>query len=86
MRVLETIIGPGERTAVHTHRWPMTLQILSRSDFVRYDGDGRMEFDSRTHSAGNPPQRFGWLEPLGPHALENVGSNVLHVISVEIKQ
>lgn len=83
--MLETLIKPGERTAIHTHRWPMMVHTLSRSEFVRYDSHGTVDFDSRqSPSAGEPPKAV-WIEPLPPHALENVGTGDLHVISIEVK-
>jgi len=39
--------------------------------------------DTRT-STQAPPEIL-WSEPLGPHAVENVGTADLHVIGFEIK-
>ena len=84
VRVLDTGIAPGETTPLHNHCWPATLYILSVSDFVRRGEDGAVIVDSRTI----PPITAGtalWSAPLGPHTLENVGSNELRVIAVELK-
>lgn len=48
VRVLDTNIAAGDRTPVHTHRWPVALCILSWSAFVRYDAEGGVLLDSRT--------------------------------------
>ncbi len=48
VRVIETVIPPGERTSDHTHRWPSVQYICSWSDFLRRDGDGHVTFDART--------------------------------------
>ncbi len=85
VRVLDTNIPPGEITNVHTHQYSASLYILSWSDFIRYDAEGRVLVDSR--SLAKPPA-FGsalWSGPLTSHALRNVGENDLRVISVEIK-
>ena len=37
VRVLDTRLGPGEQTPVHTHQWPAVLYVLGWSDFIRYD-------------------------------------------------
>ena len=37
VRVLDTNIPPGEKTSVHTHRYPASLYFISLSDFIRYD-------------------------------------------------
>jgi len=85
VRVLSTRIAAGDRTPVHTHRWPATLYIQSWSDFVRYDSDGNVEVDSRKIEALQEPLVVVWSAPLPPHSLENVGDADLDVISVELK-
>src|SRR5256885_14394250 len=72
VRVLDTCIGPGQITALHSHRWPATLYVLSWSDFVRRDADGAVILDSRTIRAVAPGTAL-WSAPLAPHTLENVG-------------
>jgi quercetin dioxygenase-like cupin family protein len=84
VRVLDTRIGPGETTALHTHCWPGTLYLLSWSDFVRRDENGAIILDSRTIPAILPGTAL-WSPPLPPHTLENVGDGELHVIVVELK-
>lgn len=83
VRVLDTLIPPGETTPVHTHANPSVFYLLSWSDFIRYDGNGNVMVDTRT-SHESPPEIL-WSEPLGPHAVENVGNADLHVIGIEIK-
>jgi hypothetical protein len=84
VRVLEALIPPGERTAVHAHRWPAVQYVVSFSHFVRRDAAGQITLDSRSQ----PPLAAGtaiWSEPLLPHSAENVGATDLRVIVVEIK-
>lgn len=85
VRVLDTLIQPGEITNLHVHRHPASLYILSWSDFIRYDAEGHVMADSR--KLANPPVAHSalWSEPLVPHQLKNIGTEKLHVISVEIK-
>jgi mannose-6-phosphate isomerase-like protein (cupin superfamily) len=86
VRVLDTRIGSGSRTAVHTHRWPAALYVISWSSFIRRDERGSVVLDSRTVEAlKNPPQAL-WTPALARHSLENIGSADLHIISVELKQ
>lgn len=86
VRVLDTRIPPGEITKVHTHKWPASLYVISWSDFIRYDKDGKVLLDSRTLGKSPSPSTALWTEPLIPHALKNIGTKDLHVISVEIKK
>ena len=85
VRVLDTRIAPGQRTPVHTHRWPSVLYVLSWSHFIRYDDVGNVLLDSRTVESLQSPPAILWSAPLPPHSAENVGEADLHVISVELK-
>ncbi len=85
VRVIDTYIGPGEMTEVHTHKWPATLYILSWSDFIRYDSEKNMVLDSRNLHQTPLPSTAIWSDPLPPHALKNIGEKEIHIISVEIK-
>lgn len=85
VRVLETLIPPGETTAVHTHRWPNVQHVLSSTDFIRRDGKGAVLLDTRAavgHAETHPTH---WSEPLPPHSIENVGERDLRVVMVELK-
>jgi mannose-6-phosphate isomerase-like protein (cupin superfamily) len=85
VRVLDTRIEPGEQTAVHTHQWPAVHHVISWSPFVRRDDQGAVLLDTRTAGVAAPPGTVLWGEPLGPHTLENVGHEPLHILSIEIK-
>lgn len=84
VRVLDTRVPPGHTVPVHTHRWPSVLYILSWSDFVRRDSEGRTAMDSRAFGKA-PKESVLWSESLPPHSLENVGESELRAISVELK-
>jgi hypothetical protein len=86
VRVIDARIPPGETTALHTHQWPASLYIISMSDFIRYDAEGRVTFDSRTMPIALLPSMAIWSEPIALHALQNTGLNELRVICVEIKK
>jgi hypothetical protein len=85
VRVLDTRVLPGETVPLHTHCWPAVQYIVSWSDFVRRDAEERVILDSRKVEKRPSAGTTGWLEPLGPHTLENVGDRELRVISVELK-
>jgi len=86
VRVLDTRLGPGERTPLHTHEWPGALYVLSWSDFVRRDASGEILADSRSMAAPPRPGDALWLPPLPPHQVENIGDRDLHIIAVELKR
>jgi mannose-6-phosphate isomerase-like protein (cupin superfamily) len=84
VRVLDTRVPPGETVPLHTHRWPSVLYILSWSDFVRRDGEGRVVLDSSSIKMVSVGMAL-WSAPLPPHTLENSGGSELRAISVELK-
>src|ERR1051325_6811687 len=74
VRILDTRIPAGAKTRVHTHRWPAALYILSWSEFVRRDADGRVTLDIRNVPALAIRPQALWSEALASHSLENVGT------------
>ena len=84
LRVIDTRIPPGERTAVHTHRYPSILYVVSTSDFLRYDADGVVIGDSRKMPPQVVPSAFRF-PPMPPHSVENIGSTLVHLVNVEFK-
>ena len=86
VRILDTRIPGGGKTSIHTHRWPAALYILSWSQFIRRGADGEISLDSRNVPSLEKAPRALWTEALLPHSLENVGTNDLHIISVELKR
>jgi hypothetical protein len=59
--------------------------VLTWSDFIRYDRDGKVLLDSRAMSSTPEKGATLWSGPLGPHSAKNVGDNELLVIAVELK-
>lgn len=85
IRVLETVLQPGEETKVHTHVWGGYLYIVSWSDFVRYDEQGNVMLQSKDLAQAPEPGTAIWAPPLPPHSLRNVGEGTIHVILTELK-
>lgn len=85
VRVLETRIRPGERTEIHSHPWPAVQYVLSFSDFIRFDAEGKVLVDSRSMATKPAPGAALWSPPVPRHYIQNVGRTDLLVIAVEIK-
>jgi mannose-6-phosphate isomerase-like protein (cupin superfamily) len=84
VRVLDALLRPGEQTEIHTHVWPSALYVLSWSDFVRIDPQGKVIADSRTMHRPGRGEAI-WSPALPPHRVRNVGSSDLRLIAVELK-
>lgn len=85
VRVIHTHIPTGDLVPLHTHRWPGAVYVISSSDFIRRDLDGKVLFDSRGARAPSSAPAVQWLEPLPPHTVENVGASAISIIIVELK-
>jgi quercetin dioxygenase-like cupin family protein len=85
VRVLDTRLGPGDTTPVHTHSWPSVLYVLRWSDIVRCDPKGNVLLDTRTAETRPEEGATLWSGPLPPHSATNVGTEELHAIAIELK-
>ncbi len=70
VRVLEVTVDPGEREALHHHRWPSIMVVLARPNYVNRDAQGNI-----IPPAGGPPSspvlpRALRLPPQPTHAIE----------------
>ena len=85
VRVLDALVRPGEQTEIHTHVLPSALYVLSWSDFVRVDPEGKVLADSRAMGLRPRPGEAIWSPALPPHRVRNVGDADLRLIAVELK-
>jgi predicted metal-dependent enzyme (double-stranded beta helix superfamily) len=86
VRVVETVIGPGETVPLHTHRWPSVIYVLANSDAVRRDHEGAVLTDSPTGAGRPEPGSAVWTAPMPPHTVENVGDSEIRLAIVELKR
>jgi hypothetical protein len=70
VRFLLTTIPIGATTPVHTHRWPSVEHVLSATNFVRRDADGKVLFDTRVADAEPQISEVLWSEPSASFARE----------------
>ena len=85
VRVLDTLVRPGQVVPLHSHRWPSVNYLFSWSDFIRRDAEGAILLDSHNLLQQPQPGAAFWGSALAPHTLENVGRSDLRVITVELK-
>lgn len=86
VRVLETVIKPGETVPLHTHRWPSVYYFVEMSELVVRDAKGVVLSDTRQSTVKRKAGDIAWGEARDLHTVENVGSTTARVISVEIKK
>jgi hypothetical protein len=84
VRVLEVVIEPRTREPEHTHR-AASVMIVDEPARIRYYVGNAVQFESPEHSGALPAVRVGWMEPEGPHSVENIDERRYHAIRVELK-
>jgi quercetin dioxygenase-like cupin family protein len=82
VRVLDVVIEPGSREPEHTHQ-AVSVMIVDEPARIRYYEGEALRFESPAGSAAGV--RVSWLEPEGPHSVENIDQRRYHAIRVELK-
>jgi hypothetical protein len=84
VRVLEVVIEPGTREPEHTHQAP-SVMIVDEPARIRYYADGASRFESQQHARTPSGMRVRWMDPEGPHTVENIDQHRYRVIRIELK-
>jgi hypothetical protein len=84
VRVLEVVIEPGTREPEHTHQAP-SVMVIDEPARIRYYADDALLFASQARSESQPGVRVRWMEPEGPHSVENIDERRYHAIRIELK-
>jgi hypothetical protein len=84
VRVLEVVIEPGSREPEHTHEAASVMIVDEPARIRYYEGDA-LRFESPERSGSPAGVRVRWMEPEGPHSVENIDEYRYHAIRVELK-
>jgi predicted metal-dependent enzyme (double-stranded beta helix superfamily) len=84
VRVLEVVIEPGTREPEHTHR-ALSVMLIDQPAHIRYYVGNELRFESPQATDCTPGIRVRWMEPEGPHSVENIDQHRYHAIRVELK-
>jgi hypothetical protein len=84
VRVLEVVIEAGAREPEHTHQ-AASVMIVDEPARIRYYTDGVLRFESQARSGSSPGVQVRWMEPEGPHSVENIDQRRYHATRVELK-
>ena len=84
VRVLEVVIEPGAREPEHTHQ-AASVMIAGEPARIRYYQAGALLFESPACPGSPPGARVRWMQPEGPHSVENTGGHRYHAIRAELK-
>jgi hypothetical protein len=86
IRVLEVTVEPGEREALHHHRWPSLMVVLARPNYVNRDANGTI-IPPAGEAPIDPLPRAVRLPPQATHAIEVAAdaAHRFHGIRIEFK-
>jgi Aldo/keto reductase family len=83
VRVLQIAIEPGGREPEHTHRWP-SVMIIDQPARIRYY-ENAVKTESPPRSNSETRLCVTWMDPEGPHAVENIDTKPYHALRIEMK-
>ena len=83
LRVLEVVIEPGAREPEHTHQ-AHSVMIVDEPARIRYYQASTVLFDSPAPGP-EPGTRVRWMEPEGPHSVENLDQHRYHAFRIEFR-
>lgn len=85
VRVLDVTVAPGEKENLHAHCRHSFMYLMYEGVYRDYGPNGELLSENK---AAPPPDQFPmslWLEPQGPHAVENLDSRPVRLLRVELK-
>jgi hypothetical protein len=59
--------------------------IIDEPARIRYYSGSALRFESQAQSEPRPGARVRWMEPEGPHSVENIDEHRYHAIRIELK-
>ena len=84
VRVLEVVIEPRTRGPEHTHQ-AASVMIVDEPARIRYYQGDALQYESQARFESPADVRVHWMEPEGPHSVQNVDECRYHAIRVELK-
>ncbi|WP_282017633.1 nuclear transport factor 2 family protein [Salegentibacter mishustinae] len=86
VRVLEVYLAPEEKEPLHHHKWPSVLYIQEAGNFVDYDSDDKVIFDTQKLSEPLSFPLTMTKKPEAPHSVVNLSkTKPIRLIRVEMK-
>ena len=89
VRVLSVTIAPGKTEPVHTHDWPSIMRVEAPQPlaYITYAlRNGKPVQIARKIQKLRSPAEAEWMEPEGPHAVQNLGNAEYRAMRIELKQ
>ncbi|WP_243870384.1 nuclear transport factor 2 family protein [Salegentibacter sp. BDJ18] len=86
VRVLEVYLAPEEKEPLHHHKWPSVLYIQEAADFIDYDSNDKVIFNTQKLPEPLSFPLTMTKEPEAPHSVVNLSkTKPIRLIRVEMK-
>ncbi len=86
VRVLDVVVGVGAREALHAHCWPSVLYVIFRGKLREWDADGKVIREVKDTPPATAFPLTQWLDASPPHSIENLDTQPIHLVRIELKQ
>ena len=86
VRVLDVVVDVGDREPLHAHCWPSVLYVTFRGKLREWSADGKVIREVKETPPATAFPLTQWLEPSPPHSIENLDSQPIHLLRIELKQ
>ena len=86
VRVLDVVVEVGGRESLHAHCCPSFLYVMFRGKLREWGADGKLirEVNETPPATAFPITQL--LQTSPPHSIENLDSQPIHLLRVELKQ
>jgi hypothetical protein len=86
VRVLDVVVGVGGRETLHAHCWPSVLYVTFRGKLREWGADGKVIREVKDTPPATAFPMMQWLEASPPHSIENLDTQPIHLVRIELKQ
>ena len=86
VRVLDVVVDVGGREPLHAHCWPSVLYVTFRGKLREWGADGKVIREVTETPPATAFPLTQWLDASPPHSIENLDSQPIHLLRIELKQ
>lgn len=86
VRVLDVVVDVGGRESLHAHCWPSFLYVMFRGKLREWGANGKLIREVKETPPATAFPITQWLEASPPHSIENLDSQPIHLLRIELKQ
>ncbi len=86
VRVLDVVVAVGRREALHAHCRPSVLYVIFRGKLREWGADGKLIREVKDTPPATAFPITQWLDASPPHSIENLDTQAIHLVRIELKK